>query len=138
MRTFKSNFEFYIFYIDEGYSVETDSITQSLISHYQSNFEDYSQNLALMISAFDRCDLNHIAQCATQSATLSQEIVPKRNFDAVLQSRKRLGADGIVVAHTGSLIGYIFVKKPTIEQIGELSAFFRQLGFQCRYEKAQF
>jgi len=90
-----------------------------------------------MMIAFDLGDLKGIAQCATQSSLLGHGAVPKRNMYAVLKNKERLGADGIVVAHTGSLIGYLFTKKPTPKYADTLSVFFKQLGCQCCYEKAR-
>ena len=72
------------------------------------------------------------------SALLAQGVLPKRNFDAMLAQRARFGADGIVVAHTGSVIGYLYRDAPDPARMGELSAFFLDLGHQCRFVRAGF
>lgn len=138
VRILNSNTSFHAFYIDEGESVDTESTTPALISHYRDSFETYQQTLAEMLDAFDTGNLGAIAKCATRSAVLGQTVVPKRTLPALLDNQEALGADGIVVAHTGSLIGYLFAQKPNPTHAGALSAFFRKLGYQCRYEKAQF
>ena len=138
IRLFPGNFTFHVFYINEGNVVDTDGVTSSLMAHYKYNLKLYSQNLSDMVTAFERGDLAGIASSSTQSAVLGNGAVPKKNLSALLESKVQLGADGIVVAHTGSLIGYLFAERPTPAQAGRLSAFFRKLGYQCQYEKAQF
>lgn len=138
LKILPKHFAFHVYYIDEGKMVDTEGVTPRLLSHYQANFDHYNNNLSEMLSAFDRNDPYGIALSATQSAIMGHDAVPKKNMDAFLKNQQRLGADGIVIAHTGSLIGYLFIQKPTPVHAGALSAFFKQLGFQCRYEKAQF
>lgn len=128
---------FHIYYVDEGKTVDTQGVTASLLAHYTDNLDSYQKTLTAMLKAFDEQDLQMIARCATQSAVLGHDVAPKRSLSAMLENQERFGADGIVVAHTGSLIGFIFLKRPSPDQVGELSAFFKKIGFQCQYEKAQ-
>ncbi|MGG7519748.1 hypothetical protein ACQ3G6_17870 [Allorhizobium undicola] len=127
----------HVCYIDEGNVIDTHEVTPLLFAHYADHMEYYERNLVAVLEAFDRQDVRAIAACATQSAIFSQTPVPKRNLQVMLDYQSRFGADGIVVAHTGSLIGYLFQNRPTPMQVGELSAFFMSLGYQCRLEKAQ-
>ena len=80
-----------------------------------------------MLAAFRAGDLAEIAACATASAVLGQDAVPKRHLGALLAARARFNADGIFTAHTGSLLGYLFLREPCATRMGELSAFFRSL-----------
>lgn len=138
IRLLPGNPAFHVCYIDEEKAVDTEAVTARLFSHYGSHLQPYQNNLAAMLDAFDRGDLRGIARCATQSAVLGQGAVPKKSLTAMLNNRERFGADGVVVAHTGSLIGYLFVDRPGAMQVGELSAFFLSLGHQCQYAQAQF
>ncbi|HEY0698000.1 MAG TPA: hypothetical protein VGD43_09335, partial [Micromonospora sp.] len=78
-------------------------------------------------------DAAGVARAATTSATLSQEVLPKETFDPVTAHRREFGADGVFVAHTGSVIGYLFAHRLARRQMDELSAFFRELGHQCSF-----
>lgn len=133
-----NNSGFHVYYIDEGNKVDTEGVTETLLSHYHSNLAEYTKYVSQMVSAFEHSDLFEIAKCATHSSILGHHAIPKKTMDVVLENQHRLKANGIVVAHTGSLIGYLFVKQPCPKHAGEISAFFRQVGFQCRYERAQF
>lgn len=124
--------------IDEGGAVDTERSGPVLLSYYRSRADAYAANLHRAIDAFERGDAVGIAHCATASALLAQGVLPKRSFDAMLARRARFGADGIVVAHTGSMIGYLFRDAPDVARMGELSAFFLDLGHQCRFVRAGF
>lgn len=129
---------FEVCYVDEGGSVDTQSMGPALLRHYRSRLQPYMANLDQAINAFAAADARAIARCATCSAALSQELNPKRCFDDLVREQLRFGADGIVVAHTGTLIGYLFGGKPSPTQMGELSSFFHGLGHACRFTQAGF
>jgi uncharacterized protein involved in propanediol utilization len=135
---FPGNPRFFVCYIDEGTPVDTESVADLLLSHYERLLPRYLANLERAIAAFNEADLVAIGRCATESATLAQEAIPKRHLDVMLSQQRRYKADGIVVAHTGSLVGYLYVNKPHAMAIGELSAFFRGLGHQCRFVETGF
>lgn len=129
---------FHACYIDEGESVDTEALGPHLLDHYHRHLDAYRRNLTCAIAAFRTRDLAGIARCATTSARLAQPAVPKRHLDALLHEQRHFSADGIVVAHTGSLIGYLYRRRPTPALMGELSAFFRGLGHQCRFAQTGF
>jgi uncharacterized protein involved in propanediol utilization len=66
-------------------------------------------------------------------AALSQEVLPKATFASLRAHRERFGADGVFVAHTGCLAGYLFASRPGAGAKSELSAFFHSLGHQCTF-----
>jgi len=138
VRLLPGNPAFYVCYIDEGRPVDTEAVTNRLLSHYADRLPQYRRTLDDMLGAFDNSDLTGIARCATESAILGQDVVPKKSLPMMLANRERFGADGIVVAHTGSLAGYLFAKQPDAMRIGEISAFFLSLGYQCQCAQAQF
>jgi len=129
---------FYCCYIDEGDIVDTERSGPALLDHYREQRVAYADNLAAAIDAFRRRDLAAIARCATASAVLAQDAIPKQHLEPLLAQRARFNADGIVVAHTGSLIGYLFIRRPGALEMGALSAFFRALGHQCRFAQTGF
>jgi uncharacterized protein involved in propanediol utilization len=130
--------QYHACYIDEGGAVDTERSGPALLSYYRSRADAYAANLHRAIDAFERRDAAGIAHCATASALLAQGVLPKRSFDAMLAQRARFGADGIVTAHTGSVIGYLYREAPDPARMGELSAFFLDLGHQCRFVRAGF
>lgn len=125
----------YACFIDEGEVVDTEKTHDKLIAHYDRNFEAYARVLTLVRRGFKSADASMICEGSTRSAILSQGILPKKNFDAVLEHQQALKADGIVVAHTGSVLGYLFINKPSAVDIGRVSAFFFGLGKQCSFVK---
>ncbi|MBB5017941.1 uncharacterized protein involved in propanediol utilization [Chitinivorax tropicus] len=129
---------FHACYIDEGDIVDTEQAGKPLLAYYAREWPAYARNLDHMIQAFLQQDLPAIARCATTSALLSQGVIPKRHLDTLLDMQAHFRADGIVVAHTGSLLGYLFIRRPGCREMGELAAFFRSLGYQCRFAQTGF
>jgi uncharacterized protein involved in propanediol utilization len=135
---FRTNPRFHLCYIDEGEPVDTEAVGPVLLGHYQQHLDAYLDNLDSAVRAFAESNLAGICRCATRSAMLAQDALPKRTLEALLTRQARYKADGIVVAHTGSLLGYLYIQRPTPTEIGELSSFFRGLGFQCRFVETGF
>ncbi|RDZ26092.1 hypothetical protein [Lysobacter silvisoli] len=133
VRTFARPLRLHACYIDEGGAVETESAAAPLLAHYRRRQGEYARNLDAMLAAFGQRDPRAICACSTRSAALSQGVLPKPSFAAMQRHRRELGADGIVVAHTGSLIGYLYARRPSAARMSELSAFFHGLGRQCRF-----
>ncbi|WP_338849216.1 hypothetical protein V8J88_09695 [Massilia sp. W12] len=138
IRRFDNRASFHACYIDEGERVDTEQLGPHLLMRYQEQLTPYIDNLQQAIAAFERHDLSAIAACATASAVLGQSAVPKQNLGVLLKNQARYRADGIFVAHTGSLAGYLFIDKPGPLQMGALSSFFRGLGYQCRFVQTGF
>lgn len=120
-------------YIDEGGTVETEKLAEPLLRHYRRHMSSYRIHLELAVDAFERADAAAICEVATRSAQLAQWVTPKAHLELLLRHRRELGADGVVVAHTGSLIGYLFAQRPDRARLGEVSAFFAGLGRSCRF-----
>jgi uncharacterized protein involved in propanediol utilization len=133
VRLFRVAPRFHTCYVEEDYTIDTESTADALLAHYARRWPDYEANLTAAVAAFERGDLPAIAVCATRSAELGQEVLPKQHHDALRAEQRRFGADGIFVAHTGSVLGYLFVEPLDWARMGELAAFFRGLGHQCRF-----
>lgn len=124
---------FHTAYVTEPGTVDTASTTPVLLRHYRRRGDEYERCLTDLLKGFSTRDAPAVARAATASAVLSQEVLPKHTFAAVLAHRDEFGADGVFVAHTGSLVGYLFARRPAASLRGELSAFFRSLGHQCSF-----
>ena len=128
----------YACYADEGGTVATAAVTAQLQAHYATHQRAYRRNLEQMLAAFSAGDDAAIAQCAGISAALGQEVLPKRHLVELQRRQARFGAAGIVVAHTGSLLGYLFLQPPPLPLRHELGAFFGDLGLGCEFTATGF
>jgi uncharacterized protein involved in propanediol utilization len=124
---------FHTCYIVEPGTVDTTAVTPMLLRHYRARKMSYRHCLEELLEAFRTGDRTGVARAATVSAALSQEVLPKATYDAVLANRDPLGADGVFVAHTGAVIGYLFAHRLTRARMDKVSAFFRRLGHQCSF-----
>lgn len=138
VRIFSSRPQLHCYYIDEGGRVETEGTYEQLLMHYRKKMREYDRNLGSTISAFDNRDYRKLTECATQSAILSQNVFPKKNLDSFLHYKEYFGADGIFVAHTGTLIGYLYARNPLETKVADVAAFARSLGHQIQYTQAGF
>jgi uncharacterized protein involved in propanediol utilization len=133
---FLNSITLYACYIDEGEIVDTERSAKKLLDHYDQNISVYSKNMERAVDAISRGDYPGICDCATESAELSQIIFPKKNFEKLKQNKERFGSDGMIVAHTGSMLGFLFIKKPSLMLMADLSNFFFEIGYACKFIKA--
>ncbi|QGV82038.1 hypothetical protein [Streptomyces ficellus] len=124
---------FHTAYVTEPGTVDTSAVTPLLLRHYRRRAEEYGRCLTDLLKGFSAADPAAVARAATDSAVLSQEVLPKRTFEALLAHRGEFGADGVFVAHTGSLAGFLFTRRPDPFVKDDVSAFFRSLGHQCSF-----
>ncbi len=124
---------FHTAFVTEPGTVDTAAVTPLLLDHYRRRGEEYQRCLTDLVKGFDSGDQAAVARAATVSAALSQEVLPKATFGSLQAHRERFGADGVFVAHTGCLAGYLFASRPRAEVKSELSAFFHSLGHQCTF-----
>jgi uncharacterized protein involved in propanediol utilization len=124
---------FHTCFIMEPGTVDTAEVTPLLIKQYQRRGDAYRACLDELLAAFRAGDAAAVARVSTTSAALSQEVLPKRGYETLIAHRRHFGAAGIFVAHTGSVIGYLFTGRLTRERMDELSAFFLGIGHQCHF-----
>lgn len=123
----------YCLYMDDGSAeVHTEDTREILLEHYQVNYADYKALWHQTIKAFEDNDLKKICESSTLSAKLSQQVMPKKAFNTLSESMELFKADGLVVAHTGTIIGYLFCTKPSINLIESVSLLFKTLGSSCQ------
>ncbi|MBB1258571.1 hypothetical protein H3147_06955 [Streptomyces sp. OF8] len=127
---------FHTAYLVEPAAVDTAAVTPLLTAHYRRNEARYADCLRDLLAAFAAADPLAVAHAATRSAALSQQALPKADFETLLDHKDTFGADGMFVAHTGSVLGYLFARRPSPALKGELSAFFHSLGHPCSFARA--
>lgn len=121
---YKPQKEMYCYYAIEEKSVDTTSTKDILIDYYKKNENAYRSLFETIQLCFSKNDLKGICDCSTKSSLLSQEIMPKKYFWDLYLSLQNVKADGIIVAHTGSLVGFLFCKKPSKEINIKVSSLF--------------
>ncbi len=122
-------------YMVEPGAVDTEAVRDCLLAHYARHASEYRRLLDGFLAGAARRDPQLVAEAATESARLSQHCLPKRRFAALRSAMRALGADGIFVAHTGSVAGYLYVRPPTPEHRAEIAAFFAGLGESARFDQ---
>ncbi|MYU21943.1 hypothetical protein GTY84_08880 [Streptomyces sp. SID8352] len=135
VRRLGTDIGFHTAFVTEPGTVDTSAVTGLLLEHYRRHGEEYERCLNDMVKGFASGDPAAVARAATASAALSQRVLPKTSFDSMLAHRERFGADGIFVAHTGRVIGYLLPRRPDAELKSELSAFYHSLGHQCSFAR---
>ncbi|GAA3310473.1 hypothetical protein GCM10020295_77660 [Streptomyces cinereospinus] len=133
VRRLGTDIGFHTAFVTEPGTVDTAAVTTVLLDHYRRRGEEYERCLTDLLKGFGSGDPAAVARAATGSAALSQQVLPKATFDDLLAHRERFGADGVFVAHTGCLSGYLFTRRPGAGLKSDLSAFFHSLGHQCSF-----
>lgn len=123
----------YALYMHETDTVETDGTQQLLVDFYQQNQRYYQDLYHQARLALADTNAKGICRVSTKSAELSQEILPKQHFHQLYQAMPRFNADGIITAHTGSVVGLLFCHKPDIACLEQVGQFFNELGGYCQY-----
>ncbi|MGX5845213.1 GHMP family kinase ATP-binding protein [Mesorhizobium sp. ArgA1] len=93
--------------IDEGGTIETVDYDQRRGEISASHRAQYHELLERTRSAISGGDTAAIGGIATASALLHQERVPKEHLDSMLKASEDTGALGVVVAHSGTMIGIL-------------------------------
>ncbi|MER6708602.1 hypothetical protein [Streptomyces fumanus] len=133
VRRLGTDIGFHTAFVTEPGTVDTAAVTPLLLDHYRRRGDEYQRCLTDLVKGFDSGDAAAVARAATVSAALSQEVLPKATFGSLLAHRQRFGADGVFVAHTGCLAGYLYTARPRAHVKADLSAFFHSLGHQCTF-----
>lgn len=122
-------------FVVEPEVIETEATRDRLCAHYERCANEYRRVLSDFVAAASLGDRSATAAAATESALLSQRCFPKRTVPALRSAMNALGADGIFVAHTGSICGYLFLQPPAAAQRSELTRFFTKLGLRVQFER---
>ncbi|RRI01769.1 hypothetical protein EH240_14105 [Mesorhizobium tamadayense] len=93
--------------IDEGGTVETVDYDQRRGEISASHRAEYQQLLDRARMAIPQGDTATIGRIATASAVLHQERAPKEHLNSMLKASEATDALGVIVAHSGTMIGII-------------------------------
>jgi L-threonine kinase len=93
--------------LDEGGTVDTVEFNRRSKPYSAADKREYAQLLSRMTPAVQSRDLGEVGAIATRSAVLNQRIWPKRTLSSVLDAATRIGALGVVNAHSGTVLGLL-------------------------------
>jgi uncharacterized protein involved in propanediol utilization len=93
--------------LDEGGEVDTVEFNRIPKPFGDSEKREYARLLDDLGAAVEARDLAGAGAVATRSAELNQLLRPKRTLDAVSEVCHDIGALGVVVAHSGTVLGLL-------------------------------
>ncbi|WP_287241554.1 hypothetical protein [Mesorhizobium sp.] len=93
--------------VDEGGTVETVDYDKRRGEISASHRAEYQELLDSARIAIPRGDTAAIGRIATASALLHQERAPKKHLNSMLKASEATGALGVIVAHSGTMIGFL-------------------------------
>ncbi|MEV7601400.1 kinase [Kitasatospora sp. NPDC089797] len=93
--------------VDEGGLLDTVAFNRVPKAFSPGQRAEYAELLAELAAAVRAGDLARVGAVTTRSAVLNQRLAPKRNLDAMLAVAERIGAEGVVCAHSGTLLGVL-------------------------------
>lgn len=89
-----------------GNAVDTLSFTPA--QYDDRDIERFEELRALLREGFQAVCPERVAHVATASARINQRFLPKSEFDRLLSTIDSVGAVGLQVAHSGSVVGVLF------------------------------
>ncbi|MEV3872537.1 GHMP kinase [Streptomyces sp. NPDC049906] len=92
--------------LDEGRPVDTLSLPSRPSG--PDDLAGYERLRRLLRRAVGDADVELLGHIATESARLSQRVLPRVEFDRLVQIAERTGATGVQIAHSGSVAGLLF------------------------------
>jgi uncharacterized protein involved in propanediol utilization len=93
--------------VDEGGQVDTVSFNAIPKPFTAPTRWEYARLLDTLAAAVAARDLASVGAVSTRSAVLNQGLNPKRLLDGVLSLSERIGALGVVAAHSGTMLGIL-------------------------------
>lgn len=93
--------------LDEGGVVDSVRFNRRPKPFTGAQREEYAHLLQEVTVAVARGDLDTLGRAATRSGALNQALQPKRTFAALCDGARRIGALGVVVAHSGTVAGLL-------------------------------
>ncbi|WP_287174136.1 kinase [Mesorhizobium sp.] len=93
--------------------------------------EEFRPLHGLLRRAIDTQDAGALGKVATSSARINQRYLPKPKFDELLDIAEDCGAVGIQVAHSGSIVGFMFdcAEPVRLKGMARSVSMLRSLGF---------
>lgn len=123
--------------IDPGGQVDTLKFNQQTSLHYLNKLKEKKvrQALDLVTRGIKENDLEMLGRGATISALANQHILPKPELPLVLKTAKELRAVGVVIAHSGTVMGLMFSEDM---DMAEALTYIRQKNPHWMVRTAQF
>lgn len=88
---------------------------------FHSEYHGHEDSPAELLAAIDELDENfsaqQIAKVATLSALANQHLAPKPHLEEIIEYVKSLGALGVNVAHSGTMIGILFAADESMRKV---------------------
>lgn len=105
--------------IDPGGKVDTLKFNQqpNLCYLNRQKEKDVRQALELVTGGIKGNDLEMLGRGATMSALANQHILPKPELPLVLKLAKELRAVGVVIAHSGTVMGLMFDEEIIVAEV---------------------
>lgn len=123
----------YCIYGLENKMVDTTQTRDTLIAYYQDEKINYQKLLDCVRQTYSVGNKMQIIGCSTNSADLSQGVLPKQQYHYFKKQIKNNLADGMIVAHTGSLLGYLYASPPDKYTLSFVFDFIKAHGLQPCY-----
>ncbi|WP_224250219.1 GHMP family kinase ATP-binding protein [Hyalangium gracile] len=119
-----------------GFNVEPDGQGVDTLAHEPARYdeaeiEEFGRLRAQLEQALREGNRQLLARIATTSARISQRHLPKPHFDRLLAIMEAVDALGIQVAHSGTVVGFLFdpTRADRQARIEECQARIEELGF---------
>ncbi|MFS8197578.1 kinase [Streptomyces sp. CWNU-52B] len=93
--------------VDEGGHLDTVAFNRRTRHVPGALAAEYARLVDDLAAAVAGADLTGVGAVTTRSAALNQRWLPKRNLDALTRIAGRLGAPGVVCAHSGTMLGLL-------------------------------
>lgn len=93
--------------LDEGGQVDTIEFNKQVKPVSWAKRMEYEALLGKMERAVANYDLLSVGEISTRSAILNQEVLPKSHLDILLDVGRRYNALGVIVAHSGTVLGVL-------------------------------
>lgn len=93
--------------VDEGGQIDTVSYNATRPPITAAERREYARLLDLLAVALAGGDLATVGRVATRSAELNQARCPKRYLDGLREVCRQVGGLGVVVAHSGTVLGIL-------------------------------
>jgi uncharacterized protein involved in propanediol utilization len=97
--------------VDEGGQVDTVGFNASRSPITAGERREYARLLDVLAVALAGGDLATVGQVASRSAVMNQSRCPKRQLDPMLDICRSVGGLGVVVAHSGTVLGILLSKE---------------------------
>lgn len=114
---------------DYGGEVDTLAFNRlpSLSALNRAKEKEIALALKKVCRGLQKGELHLVGEGATRSALAHQSILPKPDLEEIVQAVLKMGAAGIVCAHSGTVIGVLFVRES--RQSKECERYLSRLGF---------